>query len=454
MSQGLEFPRSMGEVDTLVWHLAADLPLAIVLVSILDRAPDAERLRRRVEGAIDRIPRLRQRVVSPAGPLSPPLWIEVSELALSRHFQRTKAPGKGSLADVLNVAQSMAVQPFKPSQPLWEFRLLEDLAEGKAALIQKFHHAMLDGVSGVLLMAELYDQAADVERDTGGENPASPNGEHDLLILSTAALLRRIAGQARGWQQVASSLVSSVATNPLEVANQIQRTAAIGQSALSPVARERSTASQFLTFSVPTDSLKRAAKSVDCKLNDAFVAGIAGGWRRYHDQHGAAVDKLRMAVPISLRGVDSNERAGNAITIARVPLPISVLDPRARMQQSRDLITGLRNEPLTRHVDLIAGLANAAAGRYSARFLAALARSTDFTASSVQGPPEPLYLAGARVARLCAFGPTVGAATNFTLFSYAGEAEVALNVDPIAIPDPERLLGAMKLGFDEVLELG
>ena len=28
-------------------------------------------------------------------------------------------------------------------------------------------------------------------------------------------------------------------------------------------------------------------------LNDAFLAGVTGGLRRYHEQHGAPVDELR-----------------------------------------------------------------------------------------------------------------------------------------------------------------
>ncbi len=52
---------------------------------------------------------------------------------------------------------------------------------------------------------------------------------------------------------------------------------------------------------------------------------------------------------------------------------------------------------------------------------------------------------------LFAFGPTAGAAANLTLFSYRDQAEVTLNADAAAIPDPDVLIECMRKGFDEVL---
>ena len=51
----------------------------------------------------------------------------------------------------------------------------------------------------------------------------------------------------------------------------------------------------------PIDRLKAAAQRVHGKLNDAFVAGVAGGLRRYHEAHGMPVDALRMSMPINVR---------------------------------------------------------------------------------------------------------------------------------------------------------
>ena len=74
-------------------------------------------------------------------------------------------------------------------------------------------------------------------------------------------------------------------------------------------------------------SLKAAAKAADGKLNDAFVAAVAGGLRRYHDEHGAPVDALRMTMPINVRTEATEDVAGNQFVPARFPVPMTIDDP-------------------------------------------------------------------------------------------------------------------------------
>ena len=69
---------------------------------------------------------------------------------------------------------------------------------------------------------------------------------------------------------------------------------------------------RFDTLTLPIPELKAAARRIDGKLNDAFLAGIAGGLRRYHEQHGATVpDAMRVTMPINVRSYDTAGLAGN-----------------------------------------------------------------------------------------------------------------------------------------------
>ena len=70
---------------------------------------------------------------------------------------------------------------------------------------------------------------------------------------------------------------------------------------LSPLMTERSLSVRFDTMQVGVDPMKRAAKLVGGKLNDAFVAGVTGGLARYHHEMGADCDHLRMTMPINIR---------------------------------------------------------------------------------------------------------------------------------------------------------
>jgi len=80
-------------------------------------------------------------------------------------------------------------------------------------------------------------------------------------------------------------------------------------------------------------------------------------------------------------------------------------------------------------------------------------KHVDFVASDVTAFTFPVYLAGARVERYVAFGPTVGASVNLTMMSYDGTCSVGVTVDTAAIPDHHLFTECLREGFEEVLAL-
>ena len=55
------------------------------------------------------------------------------------------------------------------SRPLWEVYVIEGLESGRWALLTKYHHATIDGASGVLMLNLLNDHTPDA--DPPGESP-------------------------------------------------------------------------------------------------------------------------------------------------------------------------------------------------------------------------------------------------------------------------------------------
>src|SRR5437764_11465064 len=84
------FSTHMSDADALMWNIEKDpvLRSTIVAVGILDRAPDWDRLRARFERASVTVPRLRQRVLSPALRLGPPRWAHEENFDLDFHMRR------------------------------------------------------------------------------------------------------------------------------------------------------------------------------------------------------------------------------------------------------------------------------------------------------------------------------------------------------------------------------
>jgi diacylglycerol O-acyltransferase len=80
-------------------------------------------------------------------------------------------------------------------------------------------------------------------------------------------------------------------------------------------------------------------------------------------------------------------------------------------------------------------------------------KHVDFVASDVPGLTFPVYLAGARVERFVAFGPTIGASVNLTLVSYVGTCSLGVTIDTAAVPDSDVFMECLDEGFEEILRL-
>jgi hypothetical protein len=216
----------------------------------------------------------------------------------------------------------------------------------------------------------------------------------------------------------------------------------------SPLMKERTLERRLGVHEVPLAKLKEAGHRGGGALNDAFVAGIAGGLRRYHERHGVTVGDLHLTMPISVRTEDDAE-GGNHITLARFDVPVGVPDPAARISETRERTTQVRNERSTPYIQIIAGAMNLMPRSY----IGSVLRKVDFLASDVPGVPVPVYLAGAKVKVQYAFGPTIGSAVNVTLLTYVDTCALGIDVDTGAIPDFEAFYDCLVEGFDEVLAL-
>lgn len=461
MPESLQFPSSMGQEDALLWALERDpgLRSTAAAVTLLDRAPQRRRLVAALEAAACAVPRLRQRVVELPAMISPPVWAEDPHFDLSYHLRFVRAPGDGSLEELLPLAAALVMQGFDRSRPLWEFLVVEDLEGGRAALIQKLHHAVTDGVAGVMLMQRVYETSADpVPSSRVPREPirATPRG---ILRLSAEALWRRLSEAPDLARQRASGAME-IARHPLESMRETSE--ALGSLApmfspalrpTSPLMQDRSTRYRFETLRMPLADLKAAAHAAGCKLNDAYLAGLTGGWQRYHARHATSIDLLRAMIPLDLRGSQSGSIMGNSLSLARFSLPTQDADPSRRMQRIREIIGSQGRRPPAAYIEAVAGLLNLLPPALLTTIFGTMARSVDFIASCVPGPPDLLYLAGSTVEAILPFGPTGGAAANFTLFSYAGEAAVTINADPAAVPDAHVLRDCMHESFQEVMGL-
>jgi diacylglycerol O-acyltransferase / wax synthase len=457
---------SLSAADTLLWNIEKDpsLRTTIVAISVLDRCPDWERLTERITDAGELVPRLRQRIESTSlgfGPLrlGSARWRLDEGFDLSYHLRRVVAPAPGDLRTLLDIVGTIAMSVFDKDRPLWEFTLVEGLSEGRAALIQKIHHSFTDGVGGVQLAQLLFDDKREPPRRRPKVHTLNVR-PGDALTSVAEALASDVRAAAVVSTRVAESLPGLAAravTNPVGLLATTARNAqSVGKllapvtKPLSPIMNHRGLGRRLDIFDIPLESLLKAGHAADSSLNDAFLAGIAGGMRRYHERHGQPVGALRVTMPINRRRA-GDPTGGNRFTPARFTLPVATEDAAERMRQLGALSTGWRHEPALPLTDVIAGVLNRLPVVATTQIFGSMLKAIDFVATNVPGLKHRAYLAGAEVTRQYAFAPPSGAAFSVALLSHVDQCCFGVNVDTSAVPDPDVLATCLLEGFDEVL---
>lgn len=450
----------MGAFDAVMWGIEEDpiLRSVVIAVVVLDTEPDVETLIERVTRMSLAVPRLRQRVLgNPVAPL-PPRWELDPDFEIGHHLKRYHVQADGTFDPVLQIAEQMAEQEFDRARPLWEMALVQGFDGERAAVVTKLHHAITDGVGGVAMAAAMFDLARTSTPDLGPmPRPPRPEAHGPVGRLATGVhVTRRVVDRGLALAQQAVELSARAVTHPVDTAvagSQFAQSAARllqpASEPLSPLMHGRSPASELRVLQVPLQALRGAGRAGGGTLNDAFVAAVAGGVARYHEDHNAPAAQVRVNMPVDVRtGRDMS--AGSRWVPARFPLPIDSGDPVARMHALVPLLRQARDEPALALSDTFHRLLTALPQSVTS-ISAAMLKGCDLAITTIPGPPIPLFAAGAEALGIVPFAPRVGAAASIALMSYHGTAFVGLNIDTRAIPDPEQFAASLAAGFDSVL---
>ncbi|MCB0948803.1 MAG: DUF1298 domain-containing protein [Mycobacterium sp.] len=449
----------MRNSDAFTWAMESDPALrsTVVTVILLNRSPDWDEVRDRFEVISRTVPMLRQRVV-PSPPPAPPRWEQAPDFDLDFHMRRVTAPAPATTDTVLEIARVAAMEDFDRARPLWQATLVDGLENGCAAMILKFHHALTDGVGGVQIAMILFD-LSEVGEQHGpvAALPEVPPPPWLRGYRETARYDARLVGNAlMGTLKTAPKLISRGIVRPVDtvssaagLAASIYRTMRPVNRRGSPLMSRRSLTRRLGVLEVPFGQLRAAAHHGGGALNDAFVAAVAGGLRRYHEKHDVTVGDLHLTMPMSLRQ-EGDDLGGNRITIMRFDVPAGVADPVERIRQIHEITTKVRHEKSLPYTQWIAGAMNMMPRWY----IGSMLRNVDFLCSDVPGIPVPVFLGGAKVLTQYAFGPTIGSAVNVTLLTYVDVCTLGIDVDTGAIPDSDVFFDCLAAGFEEVLALG
>jgi diacylglycerol O-acyltransferase len=434
--------RQMSDAEALMWRLEKDPFLASTFgaVTILDRPPDFDRLRSRMESAVHAVPRLGWRVQTGLGT---PIWADDPDFDIDLHVRRVALPPPGRRRQLLDLASLFVLDPLDRTRPLWQFLVVEGLDGGHAALLTKMHHTITDGVNGVRMSMQYVDLTRDATEPVGGRvdthdaaPPPPPNPVETVLgyLQATFRLPISIARQV-GELVADPASIPTAGAAALDGLRGALTQLSESDGARSPLWTDRSMRRRVEVVRVPFPSTRAAAKRLGGSLNTAFLTACAEAAHQYHLLNGAPVDELRATMAVSTRTKDSG---ANAFALVKLLVPtgeMSVKERFARVAEAAAVAKGGGAASM----DALAVVTSALPTSLLTRIARQQAQSVDFATSNLRTSPVPYFIAGAKALETYAIGPLGGVAFNVTMLSYVNHLELGINVDAAAVADPALL---------------
>lgn len=429
----------LSPLDVAFLHVEDDVThMNIGLVGLFEGPPPSQdELLARIEPRFDSTPRYRRRVRRVPLEAGRPVWHDDPHFAPGYHVRRTALPSPGGDAELCALVGRVMSQQLDRARPLWEIWIVEGLAGGRWGLIVKFHHAMVDGISGSSLIGALLDAERDPPQPPA--RPWTPAPEPSAAALVAAAALDRTTRSLGELRGALSALVT-----PRRLAGQALDTArglaGFGEllrppaaSALNgPLGPHREWA--WARASLVDVREIRAAHDDHPSVNDVVLAAITGGLRTLLAQAGEPVGRVRTLVPVSVRAGGDELMPDNRVSAMFAELPLEIEDPRERLHAVVAEMRRLKashetdaGQVLTSAGELAPEIALALGGRIATRLPQ---RNVNTVTTNVPGPQRPLFLCGRRMLEALPYVPLGGHVRLGTaIYSYDGSLAFGVTGD-------------------------
>ena len=400
------------------------------------------------------VPRYRQKVKFVPFNLDHPVWVDDAHFDLGQHVRRIllKPPGDPSQlrAEVMRILS----RPLDHRRPLWEITIVQGLRSGKVVVVNRAHHAMLDGIATVDILALLLDATpepyhVDPPAEPWAARPAPSSWELFRRVLWNPRSARgdgvRLTDAWRAWRQ------------PWIGWWQIGRSMAVPDQELfwnRSIGPKRTGRG----LKVPLAAFKALKNRYGCTVNDAVLAVIAEGLHQWFRSRGDWVpEEIRVFCPVSVRDPSERGRLGNRISGMVVEMPTAEMSIEERLSRIKVRTGDLKRSGQAIAADRLAGLADWAPASLlvlAGRVMSTPQAGAKLNVTNIPGPQVPLYSGGAKLLEVWPFAPLYPSmGLGIAIVSYNGEVFFGLTADPGLVPDVEEFTRHLREAADRCLSL-
>jgi diacylglycerol O-acyltransferase len=427
---------------------AMNIGAVIELEASVAEDPEArfELIRKNIGSRIHEIPIFTQRIVRAPFDMTWPILVPEERFDLDRHVVRVALPSPGTSAQFDALVSDFFSRTLTANRPLWQLLVIEGLEDGRAAIALKVHHALVDGVSGAEVFANLFDISPEVRAPA----PVIEPQENGQPVTSSMGLLGQGLNKIRRRPQLVFESVGSWAARLFETTRAIVRITLMyarrqsnpGQPSIFEARRTSLNGAagvekEFHRLRVPLADVKRAAKSRGASVTDFVIATSSGALRRLLADRGEVLRKDLIAfVPINVREQGVSSEFGNQISGMLARLHADIADPEERLvaiAKDSAASVALQREKNAKILQNIPRVLGPMLISFGGKFISALELVNrmppiaNLMVSSVPGPPIPLWLSGYRVASAAPVGPLIGSfSLNITVLGFGDFLEFGL----------------------------
>jgi diacylglycerol O-acyltransferase / wax synthase len=399
--------------------------------------------------------------------LDHPYWVEDKDFDLEFHVRHIALPEPGDWRQLCIQVARLHSRMLDLSRPLWETYVIEGLDNvegvppGSFALLQKTHHAAIDGVSGMEMTSAIHDLTPEpqppetIDTWQGEEDPSPMTLLGRAMVNNTARPMhfgRVMARTVPGFGRVTDQLRRRQLQMPPTSAPRTRFNGAVSPHRMVDARR------------FDLGEVRRMKHAVaGATVNDVVLAIVGGGLRAYLQQKGELPGEPLLAMaPISVRSESEKGSQGNQVSSMVVSVASNIADPVERLtavrestHQAKEFTNAVGARTLTEFSQFIPGGLAGLAARTASRF--EMANRVDPTANcvvtNVPGPREPLFFAGAKLVTMFGMGPIGdGLGLMHPVTSYVNELVIAVTSCREMLPDPDFYTECLQDSYDQLAE--
>jgi WS/DGAT/MGAT family acyltransferase len=390
-----------------------------------------------------------------------PVWVDDEHFNAQYHVRHTSLPLPGDERRLKRLVGRIMSQKLDRAKPMWELWFVEGLEGGRFAVISKVHHCLIDGLSGVELLAAF--MGPDEEwRPEQSDHRWIPRPAPSPAQLLSDEIGRRVGMPGR----MLGSALRALGRPSRSVGEASSRASGFAEALSSSL-----TPASETPLNVPIGPFRRfdwtrfdlgVVREVKSKLggtvNDVVLACVAGAVRHYLGAHDVELDEIdfRTFVPVSTRKENERGMLGNRVSLLVAHLPVDEPDPRKRLTRVTEETKQLKDSGAAEGTEVIEELSDWTTTSLLTTFsrLAASRRSYNMVVTNVPGPQFPVYLNGARLQESYPLVPLFSnQALGIALFSYDGGLFWGFNADWDAVPDLHEFVAAVEREFEALRKL-